>query len=121
MRILFAALALSLCAQSAAQQMFKCKDAAGKITYAGQECDQLGLNSAGEIKGRTTVAPAFKPPPAPAATRPPPAAAAKAAVPAAQGAPSSAEASKDPERRCFVVKTDKGTATRCNDVPDDTK
>jgi hypothetical protein len=107
-----AALGLSFCAAAAAQGMYKCKDAAGKITYAGQECEKLGLSSAGEVKGRASVAPADKPPPASAAKR---------AAPAAAPAPAtkSAAAPKEPERRCFVVKTAKGTATRCNDVPPD--
>jgi hypothetical protein len=107
-----AALGMSLCAAVAAQGMYKCKDAAGKLTYADQECDKLGLSSAGAIKGKTSEAPALKSPPA--ARRPAPA-------PAARSAPSSAEAPKVPERRCFVVKTAKGTATRCNDVPDEDK
>ena len=109
-----AALGMSLCAAAAAQSVYKCKDAAGKITYAGQECDTLGLSSGGEIEGKTSEAPAFKPPPA--ATRPAPDAAR-----AAPSAPRAAKASTDPERRCFVVKTAKGTATRCNDDPDDDK
>jgi hypothetical protein len=92
--------------------VYKCKDAAGKLTYADQECDKLGLTSAGPITGKTSEAPALKSPPA--ARRPAPA-------PAAQSAPSSAEAPKTPERRCFVVKTAKGTATRCNDVPEEDK
>jgi hypothetical protein len=108
--ILLAAFSLALCAEAAAQGMFKCKDAAGKITYAGQECDKLGLTDAGEVKGRTSIAPAYKPPPD-----------AGRAAPgrAAQGAPVAAEAPKKAEeRRCFTVKTAKGTATRCNDDPE---
>ncbi len=105
---------LALCCAPAAAQMYKCKDAKGKITYAGDECGKLGLRSAGEVKGRASVAPAYRPPPSPAAARPKPAA-------AAQGAPAAADAAKDAERRCFTVKTAKGTATRCNDVPDETK
>jgi len=109
-----AALLLLCCAQAAAQQMYKCKDAAGKITYASRECKDIGLSSAGEVKGRASIAPAYKAPKSPAAARPKPAA-------AAQGAPAAADAAKTPERRCFTVKTAKGTATRCNDVPDETK
>jgi len=109
-KALLAVLALALCAPAAAQQMHKCKDAAGKITYSGQSCEDLGLSSAGEVKGKTSVAPAFKAPPkAPQEkTTAAPAPAAKAAEPP-----------KEPERRCFTTKTAKGTATRCNDVPPD--
>ena len=94
--------------------MYKCKDAAGRITYSGKECKQLGLESAGEIKGRSNVTPALKTPPAPPA--PPPTAAAKDAVPSAKSDPDK-DAPAAPERRCFVVKTPKGNVTRCNDVP----
>ena len=110
-------MAAILSAQVAAQtEMFKCKDAAGRITYAGKECDQLGLSPAGEIKGRVMVTPAFKPPPERPA--PPPTAAAKDAAPSAKSDPESKDASAPPEKRCFTVKTAKGTATRCNDVPE---
>ena len=43
-----AASAAAFCAQASAQGMYKCKDAAGKITYAGSECQLLGLTPAGE-------------------------------------------------------------------------
>ena len=56
--------------QASAQGLYKCKDAAGKITYAGSECQLLGLTPAGEVTGRASVAPALKfqprPPAAPA-------------------------------------------------------
>jgi hypothetical protein len=108
MNILIAVLALSFCTAAAAQGMNKCRDAAGKITYASQECEDLGLKPAGPIQDRSSVAPAQRvPPPA----RPSPAVKA-APAPAAQSAP--APATEDPERRCF--KTAKGF--RCNDVPE---
>lgn len=107
-----AALLSLCCAQAAAQQLYKCKDAAGKITYAGRECEDIGLRPAGEVKGRASVAPAYKPPAA--AARPKPSA-------AAQDVPAAADAAKGPERRCFTVKTAKGTVTRCNDAPDEPK
>lgn len=117
MKFLFAALALIFCAEVAAQkEMYKCKDAAGRITYAGKECNQLGLSSAGEIKGRVTVQPALKTPAARPA--PPPTAAAKDAAPPAKSDPDGKDAPATPEKRCFAVKTAKGTATRCNDVPE---
>ena len=111
MRALLFVLAWSFCAAAAAQGVNKCRDAAGKVTYASQECELLGLKPAGEIQNRTSVAPAYKPPPKPVAK------------PADKADPKSA-ASKDKvepdkarepgERRCF--KTAKGT--RCNDEPE---
>jgi len=108
-----------LCGAAAAQGMYKCKDASGKITYSGNECEMIGLISAGEVKGKANVAPAYKPPPGSrakpgAGTRPP----AKPATAASQGSAKKEEAAA-PERRCFVVKTAKGSFTRCNDVPPD--
>jgi len=99
--------------------MYKCKDAAGKITYSGNECELIGLTSAGDVKGKANVAPAYKPPPGSrakpgAGTRPP----AKPASTASQS-PATKEKSAAPERRCFVVKTAKGNVTRCNEVPPD--
>ncbi len=108
MKIVIAAATLLCFTQAAAQQLNKCADAAGKITYASQTCDLLGLKPAGEIRDRSNVAPAYKAPPAAAApTRP---------APAAKAAAQAAEPPK-PERRCFTVQTSKGTATRCNDDP----
>jgi hypothetical protein len=112
LRFGLAVVALSLYAQAAAAQMFKCKDAEGKITYAGRECSELGLSSAGEVKGRASVTPALKAPPARPAL---PRAAAQDATPPAQG---SEATPPPPARRCFTVKTAKGTAERCNDVPE---
>jgi hypothetical protein len=114
-KFFFAALAFPLCAEVAAQEMFKCKDAAGRITYSGEQCSQLGLSSAGEIKGRAVVMPALR---IPAAPRPAPSAAVEDAVPSGQSGPGNKDASATPEKRCFAVKTAKGTATRCNDVPE---
>jgi hypothetical protein len=103
-----AAIALAA-AQAGAQQVYKCQDAAGKVTYASNPCAELGMRSAGEVKESINVAPAQKVPPRPAA--PPP---------AAQAVPPDAEKAAEPERRCFTVKTAKGVATRCNDKPEDT-
>ena len=111
MRILAAMLVMLACAQAGAQGLSKCQDAAGKVTYASQPCEELGLKPAGEIRDRSNVAPAYKaPPPAPGAAPPKPAPAARAPAPAAEP--------PKQERRCFTVQTSKGTATRCNDVPD---
>lgn len=113
MKFLIAMLGLVLCSTVAAQGMYKCKDAAGKITYSGKECHLIGLTSAGEVSGRASVTPAVKSSPTGPAYAP---AQDRAAPPAKE---SSAEASAAPERRCFTVKTAKGTATRCNDSPED--
>ena len=95
--------------QAGAQQVYKCQDAAGKVTYASHPCAELGMRSAGEVKESINVAPAQKAPPRPAAT-----------TPAAQAAPPKAAPAAEPERRCFTVKTAKGVVTRCNDKPEDT-
>ena len=91
----------------AAAQVYKCVDAAGKISYTSGQCSALGLKDAGEVGDRINVSPAYRPPagyrrPAPSAEPP-----AQAQQPAAEEA--------QPERRCFT--TAKGT--RCNDKPED--
>ncbi len=111
MKILFALVLSGFCAAAAAQGMYKCKDADGKITYAGNECHLLGLTSAGEVKGEASVVPAIAVPSQRSQPYSPP----PAAVPSVPAPEVSAE---KPDRRCFVVKTAKGTATRCNDDPD---
>lgn len=97
-------------APAGAQPVYKCQDAAGKVTYASHACADLGMRSAGEVKKSINVAPAFKAPPRPAAPAP---------APAAQAARPKAEKAAEPERRCFTVKTAKGVVTRCNDKPDE--
>ena len=111
LKFLCAALALLVHAEVASQQAFKCKDAAGRITYAGKPCDELGLISAGEVKHRITVNSGVITPVAPAAAP---------GAPVADAKPSgSADSTPEaPDKRCFTVKTAKGTATRCNDVPE---
>jgi hypothetical protein len=117
-RITLTLLALALGPQAGAEELYKCKNAAGKITYSGQECSQIGLTSAGEVKGKTNITPALKFPaqPAPTFYKVPTDQAASQAPGAKPAAP--AEDGNDPSRRCFTVKTAKGTATRCNDDPD---
>ena len=95
---------------AAAAQTFKCTNAAGKITYSNTKCSDLGLRDAGEVRDRLNVNPAYRPPPGAFNPRQP-------AAPAEP--PKAAEPKKPPERRCFTVKTPTGTATRCNDVPED--
>ncbi len=132
-RITLTLLALALGPQAGADELYKCKNAAGKITYSGQECSQIGLTSAGEVKGKTNITPALKFPAPPIeargtagqASKPAPGGpatggsgtAAAAAAPAAQPV---AAGEEDPNRRCFNVKTAKGTSTRCNDTPEKT-
>ena len=115
MKILIAAAALLLCTQAAAQGLHKCRDAAGKFTYASQPCEELGLKGGGEIQDRSSVAPAYKAPPAAKGSTPAPAAKAPTPAPAAQAA------EPKQERRCFTIQTAKGPATRCNDVPEEEK
>jgi len=116
MRILFAALALSVCAEAAAQQqMYKCKNAAGRITYSGSECKDLGLTSAGEIKGEASVMPSQVAPSSSAAPAPAPARRPRREEARSQAPEEPPPAA--PERRCFTVKTAKGNTTRCNDTP----
>jgi hypothetical protein len=105
-------LGLALSGAADAQGLFKCRDAAGKITYAGRECEHLGLKPAGEVRESMQSAPAL-PVPKPSAAKPSgPAFHQPENRPAA--APSKPE---DDDRRCF--KTAKGT--RCNDGPEDDK
>lgn len=114
MKQLLALMSLCFGVEVAAQELFKCKSATGKITYSSQSCKEIGLSSAGEIKGEVSVQPAFKPPP-PTKPSPP-----RAAVEAPAAANPPEEAAK-PARRCFTIKTAKGTATRCNDDPQETE
>jgi len=51
-KICVAASASLLCAQAAAQTLYKCKDATGKLTYADAECNRPGLTPAGVSPGR---------------------------------------------------------------------
>jgi hypothetical protein len=110
-RIAAGILAALFCAAAGAQGMHKCKDAKGKITYAGNECELMGLESAGEITGKASVAPAFKAPPG---SRSP----SRPDRPATTASQSPAKPPAEGGRRCFAVKTAKGTITRCNDRPD---
>lgn len=97
-----------------AAQIFKCTNTAGRITYSGTKCSELGLKDAGEVKDRLNVNPAYRPPPRAAGSPPPPAPAANA--PGTETPAAAAEPAK-PERRCFTVHTPKGDVTRCNDNP----
>ena len=108
--IVFSAASALAAAQAGAQPVYKCQNAAGKVTYASQPCADLGLRAVGEVKESINVAPAFKAPPRPAAPAP---------APAAQMAPPKAPEPAKPERRCFKVKTATGYGTRCNDKPED--
>lgn len=115
-KLILAASALLLSGELAAQT-FKCTNAAGKITYSGTKCSELGLKDAGEVKDRLNVNPAYKPPARAIESSPPLAPAAKAPN---TEAPAAAADPAKPERRCFTVKTAKGNVvTRCNDTPDE--
>jgi hypothetical protein len=105
---------LVVAADDAAAQMFKCTDAAKKVTYSNVPCSQQGLKDAGQVQDRIQVTPAFSPPAATAPARARPQSNEK---PTAGAAPTEPAA---PERRCFTTKTAKGaTVTRCNDKPDE--
>ncbi len=100
-----------------AAQTFKCTNAAGKITYSGVKCSELGLKDAGEVKDRLNVNPAYQPPGRTNESRPSPVPAAKA--PNTEMPAAAAEEAPNPERRCFTVRTPKGNVTRCNDKADE--
>jgi len=109
------ALAVLLPCHEVAAQLFKCSDAAGKISYTGTKCSDLGLRDAGEVKDRIQITPA---PPAQTSGSPSPRTSQQSAEepekPAASAEPQS------PERRCFTTRNAKGaTVTRCNDKPDE--
>ncbi len=106
-----ALLAGLLCSAAAAQNMYKCKDTAGKITYSGKECELIGLIDAGPVMGRASVQPALSVP-ARSATPPAPQPSVRPPVQSAAKAP------EEPEKRCFTVKTAKGSSTRCNEAPE---
>ena len=114
MKVLLALLALLLSGPAAAQGMYKCKDAAGKITYSGAECNLIGLTSAGEVTGRVVVTPSLKPPDASPQFGP---SMNDARTPATKSA--AAPPPPEQERRCFTIKTAKGVTTRCNDTPEE--
>ena len=111
------AISIALASGGASAQMFKCTNAAGKVTYSGQKCNEIGLKDAGEVKARIQSAPGDRPAAA-AATRTPAPAQADAPAKAAEPPPTAAKAD-DPDRRCFSVKTAKGTTTRCGDKQED--
>jgi len=114
-KLILAVSALLLSGDLAAQT-FKCTNAAGKITYSGTKCSELGLTDAGEVKDRLNVNPAYQPPAR--ATGSPPSPAPAAQAPSTEVPAAAAEPAK-PERRCFTVRTAKGNVTRCNDTPDE--
>jgi len=57
---LILAVSASLLSGELAAQTFKCTDAAGKITYSGTKCSELGLKDAGEVQDRLNVNPAYR-------------------------------------------------------------
>ena len=113
-RTMLAAAAMLILSSEVAAQMFKCTDKAGKVTYSSVKCDDLGLKDAGPVQDRIQVTPA---PPQPASL---PSSGARSQGDDRPVKPAAAaEPPKEPERRCFTVKTAKGSVTRCNDKPDE--
>ena len=49
--------AMAFPAGAGAQSLYKCADAAGRITYASEACDKQGLKEVGPVRDRTTVVP----------------------------------------------------------------
>ena len=120
MKWLAAALALAFCAHAQAQ-MFKCKDAAGKITYSSDPCDKIGLSKGGEVRGgQVTVAPGLKP--KPVAAKPKPGKEKGEAPTDYSEFKDQLDKEKrkgDPSKpRCFIVTTPMGTSTKCVDKAD---
>jgi len=113
MRYLIPVFALLVCHEAVAQ-MFKCTDAAGKVTYSSTTCKELGLKDAGAVPDRIQVTPAPVNQPAPGTPQRPPSAARQ--EPTAEKPAATAEPVKEPERRCFRVA---GGGIRCNDKPDE--
>ena len=113
---ILAAAALLLSGEAAAET-FKCSDAAGKITYSGKKCSDLGLKDAGEVKDQINVTPAYRPSAQTAGSRPasPPPPPPPAVTVPSPDAPAAETESPNPDRRCF--KTAKGTF--CNDRPEE--
>jgi hypothetical protein len=60
MRFLLPALALAVATPVQSQGLHKCRNEAGRLTYAGQECRLLNLLYAGEINGHINVMPAVR-------------------------------------------------------------
>ena len=108
-RALLAAAVMLVPSAQVAAQMFKCSDAAGKISYSSTECSALGLKDVGEVKDRINTSPAYKAPPRSTQSTP----AAPPSAPAAAAAPS------EPERRCFTTTVKGKSVTRCNDKPEE--
>jgi hypothetical protein len=126
MRLAVGLLALALVqefgAPAGAQQMHKCKDAAGKITYSSDPCAKIGLNPGGEVKsGLVTVAPSVKPKPVAAKPKP---GTERGEAPTDYSdfkqQLADERADKDGKRkpRCFIVQTPMGTSTKCLDKGD---
>src|SRR5207247_10812994 len=85
---LILAASASLLSGELAAQTFKCINAAGKVTYSGTKCSELGLKDAGEVKDRINVNPAYRPQPPVIGS---PRSSAPAAAPEAASAPAAAE------------------------------
>ncbi len=113
---IFAAAAL-LASGNLAAQTYKCVDAKGKVTYTGSKCGDLKLKDAGEVKERVQYGPGDTA--AARAARTPAKPPANAPASTAEAPPAAPPKAEGDDRRCFTVKTAKGTATRCGDKQDD--
>ena len=81
--------------------MFKCKDAAGRITYSSEDCAKAGLDPAGAVKERVIVQTTRKPKPLPA-------------LPPDLEHPSApAKESADGEEKCSIIMTPFGYRKHC--------
>src|SRR5437899_13053812 len=99
-KLMLAASALLLSGERAAQT-FKCAHAAGKITYSGTKCSELGLKDCGEVKDRLNVNLAYRPP-APETRSPRASAPAAASAAPKTDAPAAAADPAHEERRCYT-------------------
>ena len=83
--------------------MFKCRDAAGKITYSSEDCGKIGLSPAGGVKDRVIVQETRKPQPLPPMLPD-------------LAHPPEPEAAGNKKQKCFLIQTPFGTARRCVDT-----
>ncbi len=51
---------IATAALGAESQTYKCRDAAGALTYSNQTCEKQGLQDAGPVRDRLTTLPSVK-------------------------------------------------------------
>lgn len=81
--------------------MFKCKDAAGKITYSSEDCGKMGLDPAGGVKERVITQTTRKPQPLPALP------------PDLENPRAPAKESADGDEKCAIIMTPFGYRKHC--------